>query len=386
MRGGRSLSFRLLIAMLTVVAVGALTLFVTARVLAPRLFDDEVQRLGQRYGWSTDGVSPGGGGPGGRGAGGTGPEAAALEGDLDRAFIESLNLALVAALGAGALTAVAGAVVVSRRVLLPLDRMRGAVRRMATGRYGERIPRPVDRELAQLADDVNALGEALAATEERRARLVSDLAHELRTPITSIDGFLEGLEDGVFDPDPETLGAMRSETGRLQRLAADLGALSRADEAAFDLQVQEADLASVAAGAARAAGAAFAAKGVILEVAPMADLPVRVDVDRMVQVFSNLLHNALRHTPRGGTVRVTAERHGESATVVVTDDGEGIPADHLSRIFDRFFRGDDGSAGGSGIGLTIARSITRAHGGDLTAASEGAGTGASFNVTIPLDG
>lgn len=380
---GRSLSFRLLAAMLAVVAVGALTLFVTARLLGPRLFDTEVQRLGQRYGWSED-AGPGGGGPGGRGpGGGVGQEAAGIDDELNDAFTGSLNLALVVALGAGAVTAVAGAVVVSRRILRPLDRMRRAVGRMAEGRYDERISEPADRELAELAGDVNALGDALAASEERRARLVSDLAHELRTPITSIDGFLEGLEDGVFEPDPETLGAMRSETRRLHRLAADLGAASQADEAAFDLEVEEADLGSIAAGAARGVAAAFVTAGVILEVTPMVATPVCVDVDRMAQVFSNLLHNALRHTPRGGTVRLEAERRGGSAAVIVTDTGEGIPAEQLPRIFDRFFRSEDGRAGGSGIGLTIARSITRAHGGGLTATSAGTGTGASFRVTIP---
>ena len=113
------------------------------------------------------------------------------------------------------------------------------------------MPEPEDRELADLAGDVNALGSALRETEQRRARLVSDLAHELRTPITSLDGFVEGLEDGVFAADAETLGAMRHETRRLLRLAADLGALSRADEQAFDLHLEDADLAAIAA---RAAG------------------------------------------------------------------------------------------------------------------------------------
>lgn len=387
----RSLSLRLLAAMLAVAAVGALTLFLTARLLGPELFDTRVKQIGQRYGWVDDQVSPGGGGPGqgggsgNRGTGeGAGQQTRAIEEELSDAFSGSLNVALAVALAAGAVTAVAGAVVVSRRVLRPLDRMRTAVRRMSNGHYEERVPEPQDRELAELAGDVNALGRALEATEERRARLVSDLAHELRTPIASLDGFLEGLEDGVFEPDLETLEAMRGETRRLQRLAADLSALSKADEQAFDLEVRDADLGALAADVARGLGAAFAASGVELEIEDLPPLPVRVDVDRIGQVFSNLLHNALRHTPRGGRVSLRGEQRGNRSIVMVTDTGEGIAPDDLGRVFDRFFRiGGESAAGGSGIGLTIARGIARAHGGDIEAFSEGRDCGATFAVSLP---
>jgi histidine kinase len=385
----RSLSLRILAAMLAVVAVGAVTLFVTARLLGPQLFDTEVQRLGQRYGWSERGVSPGGGGPGGggQGQGGRGSgQAAVIEDDLNDAFTDSLNVALVVAMGAGAVAAVAGALVVSRRVLRPLDRMRGAVRRMAEGSYGDSIPEPGDRELGELAGDVNALGEALAATEELRARLVSDLAHELRTPITAIEGFLEGMEDGVFDPDAGTLAAMKAEARRLHRLAADLSMLSRADEEAFELQREDADLGVIATAAAGGLTAAATAGGVDLLVEEMPALPVRIDIDRLAQVFSNILHNAIRHTPSGGVIRVRGEVVGGTARVVVSDTGEGIPPEDLERVFERFYRvpGATSSSGGSGIGLTIARSFTRAHDGDLAAESRGPGRGASFIVTVPL--
>jgi len=264
--------------------------------------------------------------------------------------------------------------------------MRDAVRRMAEGHYDERVPEPSDRELADLAADVNALGGVLKETEQRRARLVSDLAHELRTPITSLDGFVEGLEDGVFQADAETLGAMRSETRRLLRLATDLSALSRADEQAFDLQLEEADLGAIAAQAARGLAASFTAAEVRLAITPMPDLPIRVDADRMGQVFVNLLRNALQHIPAGGTVTLTGEQHAASATVMVADTGEGIAPEHLGHVFDRFFRVDGSvpASGGTGIGLTIARGITRAHGGDIAAASPGLGKGATFTVSLPL--
>ncbi len=375
----RSLAFRLLMANLAVVIVGAAAMFATARLIGPQLFGTEVQEIGQRYGWNQTG----------RGSGRA--EAVELQGEhieaeLNDAYSGSLTMALAVALGVGALASAGAAALVSRRLLRPLNRMRGAVRSMAEGHYDQKVPEPREIELADLADDVNALGSALAITEERRARLVSDLSHELRTPITSLDGFVEGLEDGVFTAEPEILAAMRGETRRLRRLASDLGALSRADEEAFDLQTQEADLGSVATAAARGLTAAFTSAGVRLDIAELPDLPVAIDIDRMVQVFTNLLRNALQHTPQGGTVGLAAGHRESSAEVTITDSGEGIAADHLDRVFDRFFRIDEGlpTAGGAGIGLTIARSIARAHGGDVTAASAGPGKGSTFVVTIPL--
>lgn len=380
----RTLSARLLWWNLAVVAVGAATLFATARALGPRLFEAQVEGIGRRYGWSETGATPGGG-PGHDAT--SGQQAGVIEAELNDAFGTSLTVALAAAVAAGAIAAAVGASLVSRRVLGPLDRMRTAVRHLAQGHYGDRVPAPADRELADLAEDVNALGSALEQTEQRRARLVSDLAHELRTPITALDGFVEGLEDGVFNADAETLGAMRHETRRLQRLAADLGSLSRADEQAFDLHLEEADLGAIAAQAASGLGAAFAAAGVGLAVVPGPGLPVRVDPDRMGQVFANLFRNALQHTPPGGRVTIRAERQSGGATVAVTDTGRGIAPENLQRVFERFFRGEDSwAAGGAGIGLTIARGIVRAHGGELTAASPGPGKGATFTVRLPAAG
>ena len=378
-----SLSRRLLWWNLAVVAVGAVTLFATARLLGPRLFESQVEVIGRRYGWSEPGTSPGGGGPGRET--GSGPQALLIERELNDAFGFSLTVALAVAVAAGGVAAVVGASLAARRVLGPLDRMGSAVRRLATGHYDERVAEPWDRELADLASDVNSLGSALRETELRRARLVSDLAHELRTPITSLDGFVEGLEDGVFSADAETLEAMRHETRRLLRLAADLGSLSRTDEQAFDLHPEDADLAAIAARAAAGLAAAFASAEVTLEIVPGPALPVRVDPDRMGQVFTNVLRNALQHTAAGGVVAIRAGRRAGAAVVEVADNGEGIAAEHLDRIFERFFRvdGPAPASEGAGIGLTIARGIARAHGGDLTATSPGLGRGATFTISVP---
>jgi histidine kinase len=378
MRRSRSLSFRLFLSYLAVVAVATAALFGTARLLGPELFDRQVQQLGQRYGWNG-----GGGGPGGRGPG---AGQAAIEEELNDAFSGSLTVALGVALGAGAVAALAGAALVSRRILRPIDRVSAAVRRMASGRYGEPVPEPPVDELAGLASDVNALGAALADSERRRARLVADLAHEMRTPITSLDGFVEGLEDGVFDASPETLDAMRAETRRLQRLATDLGAVSRADEGAFDLRPQPGDLGEIAAAAARGLAAGIAAAGVEVEVGPLPPLPTETDPDRMGQVFANLLRNALQHTPAGGRITVTGERRGPRVSVAVSDTGSGIAPEHLPHLFERFYRAGEGAAGGTGVGLTIAAGIVGAHGGEITADSPGTGKGATFTVTLPAAG
>lgn len=402
----RSLSFKLLLSYLIVVTIASVAAFGVARWLGPRLFDHEVQQIGLRLGQADSGgagtgVADGSGGGRGRGAGnqsgttlGTDPEVEVgrgtqqivLDEELVDAFSGSLTVAMLVALAVGGVAGLVGAVLVSRRLVRPLQGMRAAVRRMAEGRHDERVPVPADLELADLARDINALGQALEDVEERRTRLVSDLAHEMRTPITSIDGFLEGLEDGVFQPDAETLGAMRGETRRLQRLAADLGVLSRAAEDAFDLTPIEVDLGEVAQEVGRSLAATFTAAGVVFEPGDPVLLEALADRDRMAQVFTNLLRNASQHTRRGGTVSLSMAEKDRSAQIVVSDTGEGIPSESLSKVFDRFYRidGSAASAGGAGIGLTIARAIARAHGGDIVASSDGVGTGSSFTVTIPL--
>jgi histidine kinase len=411
----RSLSFKLLLSYVLVVAVASAAAFGTARWLGPRLFDHEVQQIGQRLGWSVNGSGQGPGSDNGssvgtdsgagRGRGqGTGTasgttdasgttattvvtsvaaQEAAIDQELTRAFTGALSVAMLVALGVGLIAGLLAAALISRRLLRPLDRMRQAVRKMAAGDHSQQVPVPPDRELAALAADVNALGAALNETEQRRARLVSDLSHELRTPITALDGFLEGLGDGVFQPDAETLSAMRSETRRLERLAADLGSLSRAAEDAFDLQLQQADLGDIAAGSARALSGAAATAGVSLDFDDLPPLPARCDPDRMAQVVTNLVRNAIQHTPSGGTVTLVGVISGGQVVLRVIDTGPGLPADALERVFERFVRLGDGGSGGAGIGLTIARGIVRAHGGDLTAANRPDRAGAEFRVAIP---
>jgi histidine kinase len=358
MRWWRRLTTRLFVSYAAVAAAGAAALLVTTRVLVPRLFD---RRVGAGYG------------PGGSGRGPSMHDAVVAA--LDRALLIAVLVSLVAA---GLI-----AVVVAGRILRPIDRVRGATRRIAAGHYDEPIERPVEAELAALADDVNALARSLAATEQRRAELVSDVAHELRTPLTTIRGYAEGMADGVIAADVEVLAAVLAEVDRLQRLAADLSTLSRADEGALAHAQVPVDLAALASAVVDNLRPQAAAKGIAVDVAGRAT--TRGDRDRLIQLLTNLVANAVTYTPAGGHVTIEVGTHGADVILTVTDTGVGLNGDDVARIFERFYRvpGVERPPGGSGIGLAIARAIARAHHGDLSAASAGPGRGTTFTLRLP---
>lgn len=355
----RRLGTRLFVSFAAVAAAGAIVLLVTIRLLVPRLFDDRM------------GAGPG---PGGSGRGPAAHDA--LVASLDRALV----VALLASLAAAAVIAV----VVARRILRPIERVRAATRRLAAGHYGEKIDRPAEAELAALADDVNALAHSLAETEQRRAELVSDVAHELRTPLTTIRGYAEGMLDGVVPPDTDVLSAVLAEVDRLQRLAGDLSALSHADGGRLALAAVQVDLRDVAVTVVEAFRQQALGKNIDLRLTG-AGTTVHGDRDRLIQVLTNLMANALAYTPPHGAVTVDVARQGPSALVTVADTGVGLAAADLERVFERFYRvhGVDRPPGGSGIGLAIARAIARAHGGDLAAASPGPGRGTTFTLRLP---
>ena len=240
--------------------------------------------------------------------------------------------------------------------------------------------------MAALATDVNILARTLADTETRRTRLLGEVAHELRTPLTALDGYVEGMIDGVFTPSPEIFASLSEELRRLHRLADDLSSLSRAQEQGLDLHPVEADLADIASRAAARLAPQFHDAHVTLTVNAGTVLPVHVDPDRITQVLTNLLGNALLATPPGGAVTITARPTAAGGEVVVTDTGVGLSGQDVERVFERFYRapGQPRRSAGSGIGLTIARGIARGHGGDVTASSPGPGHGAAFTLVLPL--
>ena len=358
----RSLTGKLLLAQLLVIVAGATTLALVALAIAPGLFREHV-----------------------RDALGVVPEDVARH--LDEAFDDAVLLALGIAIAAAAITAAAVSWFLSVRIVRPIGRLATAAERISRGSYGERVPVTGSDELSVLAAAFNEMAASLESAELRRRQLLSDLAHELRTPLATIEGYVEGVRDGVVPPTPETWSVLGTESGRIRRLIDDLQKVSRAEERQLDLRIRPLAPGAIVAEAAQAAGPAYAAKGVALAITADDRLqPVAADGDRIGEVLTNLLDNALRHTPAGGRVEVRADGRGEEVEFTVSDSGEGIAPEHLGRVFERFYRVDSGrtrARGGSGIGLAIARALVEAHGGRIRAESDGPGSGARFVVTIP---
>ena len=307
---------------------------------------------------------------------------------------EAFGSALLISIAIAALIAFAAALGVSwyfsRRVQRSIGSVAEAATQISAGRHGTRVPDPgLGGEFATLAASYNALAGRLEATETTRRRMLADLAHEMRTPLATLDAQLEAVEDGLRSFDADTVSVFRGSTQRLRRLAEDITAVSRAEEGALGVSTEAVEATEPVRLAAGAARARYAAKGVTLEVSAKPLGTVRMDPDRLAQVLGNLLDNALRHTPPGGSVSLSCRRGSDGVEYVVTDTGEGITAEHLPHIFDRFYRVDtarDRARGGSGIGLSIARALVEAHGGHLSASSDGPGHGTRFVVHLPVTG
>jgi signal transduction histidine kinase len=308
---------------------------------------------------------------------------------LQRAFEEAILLALAIATVAALVTALAASWLLAQRLTRPIRTLGDAAERIGHGSYQARVPVPASGdELAALGRAFNQMAATLEATERHRQALLADLAHELRTPLATLEGYVEGLADGVVAADQEAWTVLQAELDRLRRLTEDLTAVSRAEEHQLDLRSSPVDPGALVTRATRAAEPAYAAKGVTLQAHVDRGLPqVSVDPDRIGEVLANLLGNALRHTPAGGRVDITAQGLGDELELAVTDNGEGIPPELLERVFDRFFRVDPARTrnrgGGSGLGLTITRAIVEAHGGRVWAESAGRGRGARFVVRLP---
>lgn len=365
----RRLRTRLFLSYAVVVASGALAMILVGAVVTRTVYEHRIGGFGLGQG---------------RGQGRNNQVSDAVdERQLTEALDASLWPALLAGTGAALVVAAIVAWFVGSRLLRPLDEVRAATRRMAAGDYAVRVDVPAELELASLAEDVNVLGEHLADTERRRSQLLGEVTHEMRTPLTVIGGHLEGLVDGVLEPDDSTFVLLADEAKRLERLVDDLTLLSRADEGTLTVDLRSMDLAGAVEGVVARLAPQYEHAGVRLEHPSSRPLPVIGDAQRLAQILTNILGNALEHTPSGGTVTVRAGRD-DVTWVEVTDTGEGIAPDQAEAIFERFHRAPSGSArSGRGIGLTIARSLARAHGGDVTASSPGRGRGATFRLTLP---
>ena len=296
---------------------------------------------------------------------------------------DALVAQVAAAAGAAALIALGAAIVVSRRITRPVTALTSAARAMEAGERSTRVGDLTSvGELAELAAAFDRMAETLSGEERLRRGLVADIAHELRTPITLLQGSLEAMSDGVVEPTSEQLSLLYDDVLRLGRLVGDLEMLAAADAAGLTLERHSVDLAAVARDAGSALAHQFEAADLTLSLS-LAAAPVRGDAPRLHQVVTNLLTNALKFTPASG--RVTLETHTDDATAVlaVTDTGIGIPSDEMSLVFERFWRGGRArTAAGSGIGLTVVAQLVRAHGGVVAVESE-PGRGTRIEARLP---
>jgi histidine kinase len=323
-------------------------------------------------------------------------DAAAETGQLDPSsavsgtFLEQFNVVVQQALLVSGFAALAAAVVVSlfvsQRIVEPLQLLSAVSRRMASGFYRERTMIASDDEIADLSRSVNQLADALDRTEQRRLALLTDVTHELRTPLATIGGYMEGLIDGVIQPDRENFALVLRETGRLQRLIEDLELLSRVEAGQLPIVARVVDLNSLLDQIMVQFQPTFSAHEIDLRLNTPTLPPCWADPDRVNQVLINLISNAFRYTPRAGSVTLSASALEDHLLVGLKDTGIGIASEHLPHIFERFYRVDKSRArhsGGSGIGLAIARHLVYAQGGELWAESDGPGHGATFFFTLP---
>lgn len=357
-----SMSAKLLASQLLVVGAGAVTLLLVALSVGPGIFHRHIR--------DALGYVP--------------PDVAR---HLDMAYNAATLISLGIAVGAAVLMALMLSAVVSARVVRPVRALADAAQRLARGAHGARVPVRGTDELAQLAGAFNEMAASLERAEQIRRRLLADVAHELRNPLATVESYVEALSDGVLAADEENWGAIRAETTRLNRLVNDLQRVSRAEAHELDLHRAATDPGEIVRAAVKAATPAFQAKNVALESHIEPGLPaIELDRGRMGEVLANLLANALRHTPPGGAVRVSVAQRPDGVEFDVADNGEGIAAEHLDRVFERFYRVDPArtrATGGTGIGLAIVRAIVESHGGTVTATSEGLGRGTTFTVAMP---
>lgn len=382
------LGWKLFISYLVIIIVGVVSLAVTAELHTPTAINRHMAEMAPMMGGNMGMMTA-----------------------LTESFTQTVNEVLLVAASLAFVTAVLVSTFVTRRIVKPVQEMKTASQRIANGRYEERVQVNGDDELAELGRSFNRMAHELAQTELRRRQLIGDVAHELRTPLSSIKSVMEGLQDGVLESAPETFANVEREVNRLQRLVRDLEELSKAEAGQIQLEMELINPAELMETVVARLQSQFADKQVTLSTDMPPDLPaVSVDSARMTQVLLNLLGNALQYTPSGGhvgiqcsvignqlstksehclpnTVREAVAKRHHCLLITVTDTGIGLTTDQLPHIFERFYRVDKSrsrAGGGSGIGLTISKHLVEAHNGRLLAASPGLNQGSTFTIVLPV--
>jgi two-component system, OmpR family, sensor histidine kinase BaeS len=357
------LRWRLLAGNLVVAAAGAITVAIAVSLAAPIAFEHAMGSQGAMAGMGT-----------------------MMGSVVTAAFGDAVGSALVLGVGAATLIAIVVAAIISTRLARPISSLADASREVAGGDYAQRVP-VGSGELGDLAASFNDMAASLDATERRRHELIGDVAHELRTPIASLRGYVEGLEEGVFTPGPDAWRVLGDQASRLARLVDDLSDLWRAEAREMALVPEDLDGPTLIADAIQRHRPAASARSI--ELVAEADEPVRLRGDRarVAQVIDNLVGNAIRYTPEHGIVRVRLRPRGDAAQVSVSDTGPGLTRDQLAQVFERFYRVDPSRSrdvGGSGLGLAIAKALSQAMGGRIWATSPGAGQGSTFYLELPV--
>ncbi|MBN1249582.1 MAG: HAMP domain-containing protein [Anaerolineae bacterium] len=367
----RHLSWKLFLSFLTIIVIATTVAVSAAAFAVPAAFERHMSAMASVMGGDSE----------------------ELRLDLYANFRTAVTEALALAVLVAFLSALILSLFISRQVVLPVREMMDASIRIAGGHYDERVGAAGDAEeegldeLGRLAQSFNRMAASLEQTEALRSELIGNVAHELRTPLSSIKGYMEGLIDGVLPAEPETFQQVQREAERLQQLVQDLQELSRVEAGALELKLRPTPVSQLVETVSARLIRQFEDKGVTLATDVPPDLPlVQVDEGRIGQVLLNLVGNALQYTPTGGSVSIHAHRRGDAVVLVVEDTGIGIAPEHLPHLFERFYRVDRSrsrAGGGSGIGLTIARHLVRAHGGEIEASSPGRGQGSVFSITLP---
>ncbi|WP_233717009.1 sensor histidine kinase [Mycolicibacterium vinylchloridicum] len=354
---------RLLLAQSLVLIAGGVTTWVVASMVGPPLFRDHLHMAGVAHNSNE-------------------------QYHAEQAYQHATAISIAVAITVAAITALFATVYLSRRLQHSIAEVSGAASAVAEGHYEVRVAPPrLGHEFDEMATAFNQMAERLQSVESTRRQLFGDLAHEIRTPVAVLEAYLEAVEDGVKTLDQPTIAMLREQTGRLVRFSADVAALAQAEEAHATITPEWVDAGEIA----RSVGAAMAdrydTKKVALNIQVGKETRLWADRQRLAQVSGNLLDNALRHTPPGGHVTFSIDRINDEMIFKVSDDGDGIAAQHLPHVFERFYRADfarDRRRGGSGIGLAIAKALTEAHGGHISVASRGPDQGTTFTVALPV--
>ncbi len=291
--------------------------------------------------------------------------------------------------GSGTVVALLVGLGISRHLLKPISSLTQASHKLADGELGVQVPVTTTDEIGDLTKAFNKMSIDLERSNQLREQMTADIAHDLRTPLSVIAGYTEALNEGKLEGNPEMYRAMNAQVHHLQHLLNDLRTISLADTGELQLHPRAVNPKALLERAALTHFQKAEEQSVQLELKATADLPpVDVDVERMSQVFNNLVSNALRHTPEAGKISLDARQEKTGVLFAVSDTGEGIPAEDLPNVFERFYRADTSrhrSKGQSGLGLAIAKSIVDAHKGRISVSSQ-LGQGTTFEVWLPASG